>query len=204
MSAKKGDVSDADTDFIDYSSGEDLAEAPDGELEPASETEDPAGEAADLLSGADHSDISSGSDSDDSDGDSDGDSSGDDSDRGAQAGALSESDRLARGSVLPRKILVVNPGDRVTSGFMSEAEYARVIAVRAKQIADGLPSFAPYKATGVTTAADIALAEYWAHRSPLKIERCVGQTAAGERIVEIWTAQELGAPLNIPAAGSSN
>lgn len=92
-----------------------------------------------------------------------------------------------------RKIFVVPADERITSNRMTLAEVTRAIAIRAKQI-----STHPYVYTDVGPLSDviaIARKELLDRRSPLKLERRMGRTPAGESIIEIWHVREMSYPI---------
>ncbi len=98
--------------------------------------------------------------------------------------------REGDGDTRPRYI--VPPEERITSNRMTLAEATRAIALRAEQIAT-YPS--PYVEIGdLTDPADIAKKELFARRSPLRLYRDVGRTAAGERITEVWAVRLMAYP----------
>lgn len=91
-----------------------------------------------------------------------------------------------------RRVIVVLEEERLTSNFMTVAEVTRAIALRAEQITKN-PS--AYTDTGdLSHAGDIARKELYDHRSPLVLRRQVGQTRAGEPIIEKWRVREMSYP----------
>lgn len=95
-------------------------------------------------------------------------------------------------SVGTRRVFVVADEKRLTSNFMTKAEVTRAIALRAEQITKN-PS--AYTETGeLTHAGEIARKELYDHRSPLVLRRQVGQTPAGEPIIEKWKVREMSYP----------
>jgi len=100
--------------------------------------------------------------------------------------------RLAAQTVGTRRIIVVAPEERQSSNMMTLAEATRAIALRAKQI-----STHPYAYTDVgdlSDATSIARKEFFDRRSPLKLERRMGRTPAGESIIEVWAVREMSYP----------
>jgi hypothetical protein len=100
--------------------------------------------------------------------------------------------RQAAQTVGTRRIIVVAPEERQSSNMMTLAEATRAIALRAKQI-----STHPYAYTDVGDLSDaisIARKELFDRRSPLKLERRMGRTPAGESIIEVWAVREMSYP----------
>lgn len=100
--------------------------------------------------------------------------------------------RQSAQAVGTRRIHVVAPEDRQSSHMMTLAEATRAIAIRAKQIETHPYAYAD--GGGLSDAISIARVELFARRSPLKLERRMGRTPAGESIIEVWTVREMAYP----------
>jgi len=104
-------------------------------------------------------------------------------------------DYQAACAVDTRWIIVVPSEERITSNVMTKAEMTRAIALRAEEISNNPSAFTDVG--GLSRADDIARKELYDKRSPLILRRAVGQTPAGERIIEKWTVREMSYhPLN--------
>jgi hypothetical protein len=108
------------------------------------------------------------------------------------AGGPPAPDQQTAWTCTSRRILVVPDEDRLTSNVMSQAEVARAIAIRAEQITRDPSSYTD--GGGLTRAQEIARKEFFDHRSPLVLRRCVGRTPEGERIIEKWPVREMSYP----------
>lgn len=86
------------------------------------------------------------------------------------------------------KIIKIVPDDkRIMSEIMSRAEYARVIAERAKQIENGAPIF--INIDNEVNPIKIAEMEIRQKKSPMKIHRPINQ-----QLMEIWRVNEMVTP----------
>jgi DNA-directed RNA polymerase subunit K/omega len=104
--------------------------------------------------------------------------------------AAPRADPLLQESQQLREVIVVADDDRKTSHVLCDLEVAHVLAQRAKQIADTGRHFVEGGGS-MSDPADLAYAELYSRRCPLKIERTVGRGARGERIVERWAIREM-------------
>ena len=97
-------------------------------------------------------------------------------------------DYISTTSVIPRDIIVVDAGSRITSRFITKKEYARVVGVRSKLIALYAKVF-----TDVTNIIDpkiMAIKEIKEKKCPLMLKREIG-FRGDTKICEIWGVNEL-------------
>jgi len=90
-------------------------------------------------------------------------------------------------------VKVIPSNERVSSNLMNEYEYARLISLRAKQIAAGSKVFINDEdsISHLTNATEIAKKELFDKRSPLIVRRKIGDR------YEYWTARELVIPTHL-------
>jgi len=99
---------------------------------------------------------------------------------------------IIRGSNRSLQTHVVKPDERVTDNRLHKSEAARIIAMRAEQIAQNATMFTD--ATGLHDPVMIAYQELLDLRCPLILRRRVGTTPSGDPIVEEWNTREMVLP----------
>jgi DNA-directed RNA polymerase subunit K/omega len=85
--------------------------------------------------------------------------------------------------ITDEKIILVRPENRITSDFMTDAEYSMVVGERATHISNGSPIFTNYD--GLTDSISIAEKEIDEGKCPLSISRKIFNR------IEIWEVNEL-------------
>lgn len=100
-------------------------------------------------------------------------------------------DWLAQSSASCSVVLVPDE-ERQTSQMLQRPEAARVIAVRAAQIARTGRTFT--ECPGIVDPVERARKELFDHRCPLAIRRVIARTAAGAPVVEQWRVNEMALP----------
>lgn len=105
-------------------------------------------------------------------------------------------DPVIAGANRAHNIIFVPPEERVTSNLIQRAEAARVISLRAEQIANHGTNYCKTQGTS-HDPVEIATREFYEKRSPLILCRTIGHNAAGEPIVERWSMDELSHPASL-------
>ena len=105
-------------------------------------------------------------------------------------------DPLLRMSNKPRTVRLVAPDERRTSNWLQRPEAAYIIAMRARQIADGSTCFVD--GDGLHDPVALAFKELLARRTPFALRRVVGSGPGGELIVEEWPVREMAIPPLVP------
>jgi DNA-directed RNA polymerase subunit K/omega len=150
------------------------------------------------------------SDDGDGDGDSDGDhasghasghASDDDADPMKAHPERQKADPILRKSNKAHYVQIVPPQERVTDNRLHKSEAARVIAMRAQQIAKFGTCFT--EGGGLHDAVALAFKELYDRRCPLVLRRVVGRGADGAQIVEEWNVREMTLPPLTPPADLS-
>jgi hypothetical protein len=97
----------------------------------------------------------------------------------------------------PYKIIRVVPDDqRITSEIIQLPEMVEAIGIRCSEIENGSPIFTDYD--GLTDAIEISKKEFYDRKSPLILQRHIGQTELNgviTKLVEEWRVREMSYPI---------